>query len=114
MPARSPVIVLSGSDLEGPEADLASWAGVDVPHHKEDDYLDLVDGVEALEDFFVDTEHGALEITDVDEEAGDVHWVVISAAPDELRREVREKLVRGLALDLDLSRQLWALVRGEA
>lgn len=111
MPERSPVIVLRGSDLEGPEADLAAWAGVDVPEHKEDDYLELVEGVDALEELFVDTEHGALEITDVDEDAGDVRWVVLSASPDELRREVREKLVRGLGLDLDLSRQLWALVR---
>lgn len=106
---RPLLTVLEGSELDGPEPDVATWAGLEVPEARWDDYVELFADVEAVATFFGDLEHAVIEATDEDD--AEQFWRISSEDPSALRQEVRDKLIRALALDLDLSRKLLALVR---
>lgn len=111
MAADRPLIaVLEGSEGSGPAPDLAAWAGLEVPAERRDDYAELFLDLETVAAFFTGVEHAVLEASDPED--GDVYWRVSTADPVALRQEVRDKLIRVLSLDLDLSRRLLALVRG--
>ncbi len=106
---RPLLTVLEGSELDGPEPDVATWAGLEVPAARREDYVELFADVEAVATFFSDLEHAVVEATDEDD--AEQYWRVSSEDPRALRQQVRDKLIRALALDLDLSRRLLSLVR---
>jgi hypothetical protein len=72
MPPKTPgpVDVLTGSELDGADEDLAGWCGLDVPTDKWDDYVDTVGGVNPLTEFFEEISNGWFEVTEKEEDCG--------------------------------------------
>lgn len=94
--------VLTGSELNGADQDVAEWAGLDMPEEKWDEYVDLVGGVNLLSEFFESIENGTFEIAEMDDDLGpgmnDTYWVVTTSNVEALRSEVRQRLMEELGL----------------
>ena len=99
---RRSKIVLSGSELNGPDESIAGWAGLEVPEEKWNDYVDLVGGVAPLSRFFENIENGSFEVTEREEDMApgmnDTYWEVEAEDVEALRSEIRERLMKELGL----------------
>jgi hypothetical protein len=102
MPRPKITKVLTGSELNGADQNIAGWAGLDVPDDKWDEYVDLVGGVSPLAEFFENIENGTFEVTETEDDMGpgmnDTYWEVTTSSVEALRAEVRQRLVEQLDL----------------
>jgi hypothetical protein len=93
---------LTGSELDGADQDLAEWAGIEIPPEKYNDYINLVGGTRALEEFFDTIENGWFEVTYAEEDMGpglhDTYWEIQFDDADALRAEIRARLIKELHL----------------
>lgn len=94
--------VLTGSELNGADQEIAEWAGLEVPDDRSDEYVDLVGGVALLQEFFETISNGTFAVTEEEDDMGpglnDTYWEVTTDDQEALKAEIRERLTEELGL----------------